>query len=72
MKLSGREGNGIVPVPSLVEDEVMREFKLELVGRTDEVREQIYLISLERRLKNPLLVRICNEAQRDLFRAPPK
>lgn len=64
MKLAAREGRGILPVPSSIEREVAAEFDLEIVGRVDAVREQLYLISTERRLKNPLVARLCAEGQR--------
>lgn len=67
MKLAARSGKGIMLVPSVVEDEVKEEFKLELVGRSTEVKEQIYLITIERRLKNSIVVQICSEAQKKLF-----
>ena len=54
-------------IPTVVEKEVKEEFDLEVVGRSDEVKEQIYLISIERRLKNPLVLQICNEGQKNLF-----
>lgn len=67
MKLAARNGKGIMLVPSVVQDEVKEEFKLELVGRSTEVKEQIYLITIERRLKNSLVSQICSEGQKKLF-----
>lgn len=67
MKIAAREGKGIIPVPTVVEAEVRKEFDLELVGKTGAVKEQLYLISLERRLKNPLLMKICADGQQKLF-----
>lgn len=67
MKLAARNGKGIMLVPSVVEDEVKEEFNLALIGRSTEVKEQIYLISIERRLKNPLVLQICSAGQKKLF-----
>ncbi len=67
MKLVAREGIGIAPVPSAVVREVKREFHLELVGTAVEVRERFYLISVEKRLKNPLVKAIVDRAQGTLF-----
>ena len=67
MKIAAREGQGIIPVPTVIEKEVKKEFHLEVLGRTSEIQEKIYLISLERRLKNPLMAKICEEAQRNIF-----
>lgn len=67
MKLAARNGKGIMPVPSVIEKEVMEEYHLELVGRAPLVKERLYLISIDRRLKNPLLVRICEQGQKGIF-----
>lgn len=68
MKIVAREGKGVVAVPSVVEGEVRKEYHLELVGKTNQVRESLYLISIEKRLKNPLVAKLCSEGQRHLFR----
>ena len=67
MKLAARDGQGVLVVPAVVEHEVKEEFSLSLVGTTAAVREELYLISLERRLKNPLLLSVWQEGTRDLF-----
>ncbi|MBN8549650.1 MAG: transcriptional activator NhaR [Deltaproteobacteria bacterium] len=66
MKLAAKDGKGIMPVPSAVEEEVCKEFQLERVGRIPNIKEQIFLISIDRRLKNPLLQLICREGQKGL------
>lgn len=67
MKIVAREGKGIVPVPSVVENEIKREFRLELVAKTDAIKERFYLISVEKRLKNPLVKAIVDRAKMKLF-----
>jgi LysR family transcriptional regulator, transcriptional activator of nhaA len=67
MKIVAREGRGIVPVPSVVESEIKREFHLELVAETEAIKERFYLISVEKRLKNPLVKAIVERAQKKLF-----
>lgn len=67
MKLVAREGKGIAPVPSVVEREIRREFHLELIGTVEEVRERFFLISIEKRLKNPMVKAIVDRAQEKLF-----
>jgi LysR family transcriptional activator of nhaA len=37
------------------------------LGRTDAVRSRFYAISVERRLKHPAVVAICETARRELF-----
>lgn len=68
MKIAAREGQGIIPIPTVVREEVARELHLDFVGRTDEVKEKLYLISIERRLKSPILIRICSEGQKKIFK----
>jgi LysR family transcriptional activator of nhaA len=70
MKLVAREGHGIVPIPSAVAIDVSREFDLQTVGISESVREHFYLISVERRFKNPV-VKALLEASHGLFRPAP-
>src|SRR5207247_9096656 len=64
----GAAGDGIFPVPTVLEKHVMRFHRVKLVGRTDAVRARYYAISVERRLKHPAVVAICEAARRKLFR----
>jgi LysR family transcriptional activator of nhaA len=45
----------------------MRMHPVKLVGRTDAARARYYAISVERRLKHPAVVAICETARRELF-----
>lgn len=71
MKIVAREGMGIVPVPTFVEREVCKEFNLLVLGRIDSIRERLYLISVERRIKNPLVKLVCDGAARRLVKTKP-
>src|SRR5438105_4331153 len=64
----GAGGDGIFPVPTVLEKHVMRLHGVKLVGRTDGARGRYYAISVERRLKHPAVVAICETARRKLFR----
>ncbi len=66
-KIVAGAGFGIIPVPNVVEKEVMNEFDLELVGRTKEIKEQFYLISLDRKIKNPIVVGLIKKVHSQLF-----
>lgn len=68
LKAFGADGIGIFPAPSAVEDDVRRQYDVELVGRIDEVRERFYAISVERRIKNPAVLAICEAARTRTFR----
>ena len=63
----GGAGDGIFPVPTVLERHVMRLHRVKLVGRTDAARGRYYAISVERRLKHPAVVAICETARRKLF-----
>jgi len=70
MNVFGADGAGIFVAPTAVEQEVILEHGVQLVGRTDQVRERYYAISVERRLKHPAVVAISNAARHEMF-APP-
>jgi LysR family transcriptional activator of nhaA len=69
LQVFGGEGLGVFAAPSVVEDEVIRQNGVELIGRAEQVRERFYAISVERRLKNPAIVAICDVARQELFAA---
>jgi len=69
MKVFGATGSGIFSAPSVIENEVKRQYGVRLIGRTDHVRERFYAISIERRLRHPAVVAISEGAQERLFAA---
>lgn len=68
LKVFGQEGEGLVVVPSAMEDEVARQYSLKPLGRIEDITERFYAISVERRLKHPAVVAISEAAKEDLFR----
>lgn len=67
LKSFGQGGEGIFCVPSVVEDEVRRQYGVHIVGRTDEIIERFYAITVERRIKHPAVVAISESAKHNLF-----
>lgn len=67
MKVFGQGGAGIFCVPTLIETEVLAQFQVGLIGRTTEVTEYFYAISLERRLTHPAVTAIHRMAREALF-----
>ena len=63
----GAAGEGIFPVPTILEKRLARLHRVKVLGRTDAVRSRFYAISVERRLKHPAVVAICETARRELF-----
>lgn len=71
LKAFGEAGAGIFVAPSAIENAIESVYKVNVIGRTDEVVERFYAISPERRLKHPAVVAITDAARTELFSAPP-
>ena len=67
LKVFGQEGAGLFAAPSIVEAQVRRQYGVRLIGRSEQVRERFYAISLERKIKHPAVTAICNMARKKLF-----
>jgi LysR family transcriptional activator of nhaA len=67
MKAFGQSGIGIFVAPSVIADEVRRQFGVEVIGQTDEVTERFYAISVERRLTHPGVVAVTEAARQEMF-----
>jgi|WetSurMetagenome_2_1015567.scaffolds.fasta_scaffold60271_3 LysR family transcriptional regulator, transcriptional activator of nhaA len=70
MKTFGQAGVGIFAAPSAIEKEVEEHYRVAVVGSPDTVVERFYAISVERKLKNPAVVAICEAAREGLFVQP--
>ncbi len=60
MKSFGQAGYGVFVGPTLIEQTIASQYKVEVIGRTEEFKEHYYVISPERRLKHPAIVDIVN------------
>lgn len=67
LKVFGADGAGLFAAPTAVEDQVLHQYRVKVVGRVEEVRERFYAVSVERRLKHPAVVAISEAARRELF-----
>lgn len=65
----GARGLGVFAAPTAIEAEVVAQFGVQSLGRVDEIREQYYAISVERRLRHPAVVAIAEAARSSVFRA---
>jgi len=63
----GKSGAGIFVIPTAVEAEVVGQFGVKVIGRVPSIRARFYAISLDRRLKHPGVVAICEAARTTLF-----
>ena len=67
LKVFGGSGIGVFPAPTVIESQVKRQYGVSVLGRTTEVREQFYAISVERRITHPAVRAITDAARSALF-----
>jgi LysR family transcriptional activator of nhaA len=67
LKVFGQSGAGLFPAARVIEQNVKRQYSVKLIGRLDQVKEQFYAISLERRVKHPAVSAIVNAARDKFF-----
>lgn len=67
LKVFGQAGQGVFPVPSVIEDIVKKQYGVWLVGRIPEVLDTFYVISVEKRVQHEAAIRIMNQARNKLF-----
>jgi LysR family transcriptional activator of nhaA len=67
MKAFGRQGAGVFLSPSVVEAETVEQYGVQVIGRTDELNEDFYAISIERRIKHPGVAAVTLAARGQLF-----
>ncbi|MGJ3440748.1 transcriptional activator NhaR [Pseudomonas sp. Je.1.5.c] len=67
MQAFGQSGSGIFVAPSVIAEEVCRQYGVVLIGQTEAVNESFYAISVERKVKHPGIVAITEGARRELF-----
>jgi len=72
MKAFGQEGVGIFVAPSVIEQEVEQKHNVKAIGRVDEIQESFYVISVEKKIKNPVVAEIIQNANRSLFSSDTK
>jgi LysR family transcriptional activator of nhaA len=69
MKAFGRQGRGVFLSPSVVEAETVAQFGVEVIGRSSELVEEFFAVSIERRITHPCVVAITDAARGQLFSA---
>jgi LysR family transcriptional activator of nhaA len=62
----GQSGAGLFAMPTAIETELRRQYRVEVVGRLDTVRQRFYAITVDRKLSNPAVIAI-SERARALF-----
>lgn len=64
----GHAGAGVFAAPTVIEKRICRQFRLQVLGRVDTVREKYFAITTERKLKNPAVIAISEAARKQLFK----
>jgi len=67
MTAFGREGRGVFMGPAVLEAETVAQFGVEVIGRSDEMVEEFFAVSIERRITHPCVVSITDAARGQLF-----
>ena len=58
LKTFGQQGDGVFAVPRIIEEEVCEKYQVQVLGRTQDVIERFYAISVERVVKHPAVAAI--------------
>ncbi|MCE1194175.1 MAG: transcriptional activator NhaR [Acidovorax sp.] len=69
MNAFGREGRGVFTAPAVLEAETTAQFGVEVIGRSAELVEEFFAISVERRITHPCVAAITRAARGALFAA---
>jgi len=67
MTAFGRKGRGVFMAPSVMEADIVEQFGVEVIGRTDELVEEFFAVSVERRITHPCVAAITQTARGQLF-----
>lgn len=69
MRAFGREGRGVYMSASVLEAETVAQDRVEVIGRTDEMVEEFFAVSVERRITHPCVAAITQAARSQLLRS---
>lgn len=67
LKAFGQDGHGIFPGASVIEKEICRQYRVQVVGQLDALKQNFYAITVERRLKHPAVLALVRTARRELL-----
>lgn len=63
----GRQGAGFFPGASVIKGEIEAQYGVRLIGLATEVKERLYSVTVERKIKNPAVEAICESARVSVF-----
>jgi LysR family transcriptional activator of nhaA len=67
LKAFGGEGRGVFMAPTVLESETAAQYGVRVVGRSDELVDEFYAVSVERRITHPCIAAITDAARDQLF-----
>ncbi len=67
MTAFGREGRGVFMSPGILEKETVAQYGVDVIGRSDELVEEFFAVSVERRIWHPCVAAITQTARGRLF-----
>jgi LysR family transcriptional activator of nhaA len=67
LKAFGQDGHGIFPGATVIEKEICRQYRVQVVGQLDGLIQHFYAITVERRLKHPAVLALVRTARRELL-----
>lgn len=67
IKFFGQSGFGLFAMPTVEEQEVLRQYEVRVVERLPDIKMRFYAISTERKVKNPAILAITEAAHTTIF-----
>jgi LysR family transcriptional activator of nhaA len=67
LKAFGQDGYGIFPGGSVIGKEICRQYRVQVVGELEVVKQHFYAITVERRLKHPTVLALVRTARQELL-----
>lgn len=67
LKAFGQDGYGIFPGASVIEKEICRQYRVQVLGRLETLKQHFYAITVERRLKHPAVLALVRTARQELL-----
>jgi LysR family transcriptional activator of nhaA len=66
MKIMGKAGGGVFPVPAVICEVVQEMYAVEMIAKVPGVTEHFYALSVERKIKHPAIIAISDFARKKL------
>lgn len=68
LKSFGQAGVGLFAAPTAISENICHQYQVEALGEISSVKEQIYIITTERKLTHPAIIAINNIGRDDVFK----